>query len=112
MSAPRRLADVPLLAAVPDYAVAPVELRRAASVVPVPAGVDWTLVVALRRRASEEITRQTEAYAADRGTPMPDTDRRLLYLWLDAHVPFYGTYETEGLAAQRAGLAVSEPALQ
>jgi len=78
VSAPRRLADVPLLAAVADYAVAPVELRRAASVVPVPAGVDWTLVVALRRRASEEITRQTEAYAADSGTPMPDTDRRLL----------------------------------
>jgi hypothetical protein len=43
---------------------------------------------------------------------MPDESLRTLYLWLDAHVPFYGTYEEGGLEAQRRGLAVPLPALQ
>lgn len=43
---------------------------------------------------------------------LPDASRRAIYLWLDAHVPFYGTYEEEGLRAQRLGLAISPPDLQ
>jgi hypothetical protein len=43
---------------------------------------------------------------------LPERDLRLIYLWLDAHVPFYGTYEEDALAAQQRGLAVSPPALQ
>jgi hypothetical protein len=43
---------------------------------------------------------------------LPDEGLRTLYLWLDAHVPFYGTYEAADLQAQRLGRAVSPPALQ
>jgi hypothetical protein len=45
-------------------------------------------------------------------TCLPDASRRAIYLWLDAHVPFYGTYEEEGLRAQRQGLAIAPPELQ
>lgn len=45
-------------------------------------------------------------------TCLPDVSRRALYLWLDAHVPFYGTYEEDGLRAQRQGLAIAPPELQ
>jgi hypothetical protein len=43
---------------------------------------------------------------------VPDRDLRILYLWLDANAPFYGTYEEEGLAAQKLGQAVPPPRLQ
>ncbi len=43
---------------------------------------------------------------------LPDEALRTFYLWLDAHVPFYGTYEEEDLAAQRRGAAVAPPPLQ
>ncbi len=43
---------------------------------------------------------------------LPDADRRRLYLWLDANVPFYGTYSREEHLAQRAGTAVPPPAFQ
>jgi hypothetical protein len=43
---------------------------------------------------------------------LPDSDLRTLYLWLDAHVPFYGTYDEEGLQAQRNGDAIAPPRLQ
>ncbi|MBM4090683.1 MAG: hypothetical protein FJ276_14865 [Planctomycetes bacterium] len=43
---------------------------------------------------------------------LPDEELRTIYLWLDAHVPFFGTYEEEGLQAQRRGLAIDPPALQ
>lgn len=43
---------------------------------------------------------------------LPGPELRLIYLWLDAHVPFYGTYEEDPLDAQRQGLAVSPPSLQ
>jgi len=41
-----------------------------------------------------------------------DADLRTFYLWLDAHVPFFGTYEAEDLEAQKRGLAVLPPPLQ
>jgi hypothetical protein len=47
-----------------------------------------------------------------RHVDLTQRDLRLFYLWLDAHVPFYGTYEEEDLAAQRRGLAVQPPSLQ
>ncbi len=43
---------------------------------------------------------------------VPDEDLRLLYLWLDAQVPFYGTYEEEALAAQQLGQPAPPPDLQ
>ena len=43
---------------------------------------------------------------------LPDEDLRTIYLWLDAHVPFYGTYEEQDLQLQRLGLDVSPPSLQ
>jgi hypothetical protein len=52
------------------------------------------------------------AHAERRYVGLSDAELRTFYLWLDAHVPFYGTYEADALAAQRAGLAVPPPALQ
>jgi len=43
---------------------------------------------------------------------LPDEQLRTFYLWLDAHVPFYGTYEEDDLKAQKQGLAVLPPPLQ
>jgi hypothetical protein len=43
---------------------------------------------------------------------LPDADRRRLYLWLDANVPFFGTYAAEEQLAQRRGEAVAPPRLQ
>lgn len=40
--------------------------------------VDWSLVVALRQRASNEIADNAERWAKERGTPMPATDRRMM----------------------------------
>jgi hypothetical protein len=39
-------------------------------------------------------------------------DDLCLTLWLDANVPFYGTYEKETQLAQQAGQAVPPPAMQ
>jgi hypothetical protein len=39
-------------------------------------------------------------------------DSRRIYIWLDANVPFYGTYEPEQQLAQRNGQAVSPPSIQ
>ncbi|HSV99976.1 MAG TPA: hypothetical protein VLI39_07385 [Sedimentisphaerales bacterium] len=41
----------------------------------------------------------------------PEDDLRLT-LWLDANVPFYGTYEKDAQVAQQAGQAVPPPAVQ
>jgi hypothetical protein len=41
-----------------------------------------------------------------------DAERRRLYLWLDANVPFYGTYTREEQLAQRQGEAVPPPRAQ
>ena len=43
---------------------------------------------------------------------LPDDDLRKIYLWLDAHVPFYGTYEEKDLQLQRLGQDVPPPSLQ
>lgn len=75
----RRLADIPLLAAAPGaYAATADDLRRTATPVPDIEAVEWRVVVVLRRRVSDEVTRETEAYAERTGTPMPQADRRLL----------------------------------
>lgn len=41
-----------------------------------------------------------------------DAERRSLVLWLDANVPFYGTYDREEQLAQREGKLVQPPAFQ
>jgi len=43
---------------------------------------------------------------------LPQSDRRRIYLWLDANAPFYGTYDSQAQWAQRNGAAVAPPALQ
>ena len=72
----RPLADVSLLNQTPrlftrDEIVAVPEL--AAAIAP---GVDWELVVVLRRKASDQITRRLADLAGD--TPLSGVDRRLL----------------------------------
>ncbi len=74
----RRLADVPLLQVPDDFAVTADELRAAEWAVADPNDIDWTLVVALRRTASDEIAREVEAHAARSGAPLTADDRRLL----------------------------------
>ncbi len=44
--------------------------------------------------------------------PLPDEARRHLYLWLDANVPFYGSYEPADQIAQRKGQSIEVPAFQ
>jgi hypothetical protein len=41
-----------------------------------------------------------------------EAERRRLYLWLDANVPFYGTYGAEEQLAQREGRAIAPPDFQ
>ncbi|MCH7558294.1 MAG: hypothetical protein IIB56_12680 [Planctomycetes bacterium] len=43
---------------------------------------------------------------------LPKEERRRLYIWLDANVPFYGTYEQAQQLAQKDGQAVPPPLLQ
>ncbi|WP_300077731.1 CpaF/VirB11 family protein [Propioniciclava sp.] len=73
----RRLADVPLLQGT-EFALSAPELRRAAASVPHEEAIDWGLVVVLRRKASEEITREAELHAQTHGTALSEADRRLL----------------------------------
>jgi hypothetical protein len=47
-----------------------------------------------------------------RHVKLPQEDYLRLCLWLDANVPFYGTYEKKAQAAQQAGRVVPPPALQ
>lgn len=75
-----RLADVPLLASTTtsEFAVPASQLPEARRSIPVGAEIDWGRIVILRRRASEQISREIEAYAARTETVMPEVDRRLL----------------------------------
>jgi hypothetical protein len=41
-----------------------------------------------------------------------EEERRRIYLWLDANVPFYGTYSREEQLAQREGQSVPPPRAQ
>jgi hypothetical protein len=43
---------------------------------------------------------------------LPEEDYLRLCIWLDANVPFYGTYEKDAQTAQQAGRAVPPPTLQ
>ncbi|MBR2586414.1 MAG: hypothetical protein IKE64_13390 [Thermoguttaceae bacterium] len=47
-----------------------------------------------------------------RGIDLSDTDRRNIYLWLDANVPFYGSYDPAEQAKQREGKQIDLPPLQ
>ena len=75
------LAEVSLLA--PDAAPASVFTRERLAAVPslapaATAGVDWQLVVALRRKASDVITRRLAEAVQDGSPPLSALDRRLL----------------------------------
>jgi hypothetical protein len=37
---------------------------------------------------------------------LSEADRRRLYLWLDANVPFYGTYSHDEQIAQKRGESI------
>jgi hypothetical protein len=43
---------------------------------------------------------------------LTDQERRNLYIWLDANVPFYGSYEDGPRRAQLEGKAIDPPELQ
>jgi hypothetical protein len=43
---------------------------------------------------------------------LPPEDYLRLCIWLDANVPFYGTYEKEAHLAQKAGQSVPPPTVQ
>ncbi len=43
---------------------------------------------------------------------LDDRDLRTIFLWLDAHVPFLGSYEIDDIRAQRAGQRIAPPRLQ
>lgn len=74
----RRLADIPLLTSEPpSFAVTGAAVRRAALPMPSTDDVEWGIVVVLRRRVSDEVTRASEAHLESTGVPMPDTDRRM-----------------------------------
>lgn len=74
------------LSSIPLFAAPPISERLTRPVAPAPpvrptgvgVAVDWTQVVVLRRKASEEITRRIGDYADQHATPMPEVDRRLM----------------------------------
>lgn len=79
------LRDLPFESAVPahhlpsDQRPAPVARRAAeAPAATVSSGVDWGLVVVLRRKASELIARALADHTEAHGTALPEVDRRLL----------------------------------
>jgi hypothetical protein len=43
---------------------------------------------------------------------LSEEERRTFYLWLDANVPFYGTYDRQMQMAQRQGELIPLPDLQ
>jgi hypothetical protein len=43
---------------------------------------------------------------------MSKDERQRIYIWLDANVPFYGTYEPEQQLAQKNGQVVLPPSIQ
>jgi len=65
-------------------------------------------ITADRSKLAAILTSQTHRKYVE----VPDNELRILYLWLDANAPFYGTYEEEGLAAQKLGAAIPPPRLQ
>ena len=62
--------------------------------------------------ADESRLTKIMADAAHAPVKLPDEDRLRLYVWLDANVPFYGTYEADAQAAQKRGEAVKPPDVQ
>ncbi len=55
---------------------------------------------------------EVHAKALNQERRLSDEDRRTLYLWLDANVPFYGVYEPDDQARQHNGEAIEAPELQ
>lgn len=74
----RRLADIPLVQAVPEQALPATGLRRAVDPATDQVEIEWPVVVLLRRRASEEIIAETRAREERSGGPLAEVDRRLL----------------------------------
>lgn len=74
----KRLADVPLLLA--DHDPAPLRLPppQAEFAVPTDTGIDWQLIVSLRRQAAAEIAANLATHIERTGRPLPELDRRLM----------------------------------
>lgn len=73
----RRLADVPLLQDAPAFAL-DLPARRKAPQQHNEEGLDWNLVVALRRRASDDVAEAAQSHLERTGIPLGDADRRLM----------------------------------
>ena len=52
--------------------------RRATAPLPGHDDIDWGLIVALRRRASDQVAEAAQAHAERTGVPLGDADRRLM----------------------------------
>ena len=68
------------------------------------------VVQPVRRRDAARNTRLLRAL--ENGRRQRERTKRLPHSGLDAHVPFFGTYEVEGLQVQRLGLMAPAPQLQ
>jgi len=65
-----------------------------------------------RLGADESPLTRILADANHRGLGLTDEARRRLYLWMDANVPFYGTYDREEQMAQLKGQIIAPPKAQ
>ena len=73
-----RLAEIPLFKSHPAFVSTRADLAETDRAFVQAEDIDWGLIVVLRRRASERIAREIEAYAERTERTMPETDRRLL----------------------------------
>jgi pilus assembly protein CpaF len=71
------LSSVPLFVATAPVSSPPIAVRTSYTPVVDPS-IDWQLVVLLRRKASEQITRRMAEHRDHTGAPMPEIDRRLM----------------------------------
>jgi hypothetical protein len=76
------------------------------------ASIHQTVTVPGRMGADESPLSAILDDETHRKITLTDTDRRRLYLWLDANAPFYGAYIQKEQLAQQQGEAVPVPALQ
>lgn len=73
----RRLAEVPLFTATEEFPIPASQVPHIPARARQPEQIDWGLVVALRRKASETLTDEMQAHTEQTGLTMGDTDRRL-----------------------------------
>jgi hydrazine synthase alpha subunit-like protein len=76
------------------------------------ASINQTVTIPGRMGADESPLTAILDDETHRSIELPQADRRRLNLWLDANVPFYGTYSQREQLAQQQGQAVAVPKMQ